>query len=296
MKKRCIIDRLAIFLLVAVMVLQTTSLSTVLFATDTATGPELSDILESTDSTGSTSDETAVVPGITTAPENDSKGNLIDGIKDNLDYSEVNSEVVTQFGKTLNYYVGIVVQCIAYVITAALTLSKLLDIIYVTIPITRTYLANGYMGNAAAAGTPGMGMGNMGMGGMGMPGPMGGGMMGGGMMGGGMYGRGRYGMGGGMMGGGMGMGMGGMDGQMSMQNQPARGRIQFVSNAALNAVATESVVGTDGKGQSAFKVYISDMLISSVVTGILIVLCATGIMQKFGFIVGDFIVGVISKL
>ena len=207
MKKRCIIDRLAIFLLVAVMVLQTTSLSTVLFATDTTTGPELSDILESTDSAGSTSDETAVVPGVTTTPENDGKGNLINDIKDNLDYSEVNSEVVTQFGKTLNYYVGIVVQCIAYVITAALTLSKLLDIIYVTIPITRTYLANGYMGNAAAAGTPGMG--SMMGGGMGMPGAMGGGMMGGGMMGGGMSS-----MGGGMPGG-MGGGMPSMGGGMS---------------------------------------------------------------------------------
>jgi hypothetical protein len=170
----------------------------------------------------------------------------------------------------------------------------LLDIIYVTIPISRTYLANGYMGNSQAAGGPQQGM----MGGMpgGMMGGMPGGMMGGGMMGGGMMGRGRYGMGGGMMGAGMGMGMGGMDSQMAMQNQPARGRIQFVSNAALNAVATESVVGTDGKGQSAFKVYLSDMLVSSVATGILIVLCITGVMQKFGFVIGDFIVNVISKI
>lgn len=293
MKKKGILDYVAMYLLVAMLALQTTSLTTTLFATDT-NGPELSDILENTDTTSGTTDSNT--SGAPTTGNTDNDSSVIDGITSNLDYSKGDNEIVEQFGKTLNYYVGIVVQCIAYVITAALTISKLLDIIYVAIPISRTYLANGYMGNSAAAGNPQQGM--MG-GGMGMGGPMGGGMMGGGMMGGGMYGRGRYGMGGGMMGGmGMGgMGMpGGMDAQMAMQNQPARGRVQFVSNAALNAVATESVLGTDGKGQSAFKVYFSDMLVSSVATGILIVLCLTGIMQKFGFVVGDFIVNVVSKI
>lgn len=292
MKKKGILDYVAMYLLVAMLALQTTSLTTTLFATDT-NGPELSDILENTDTTSGTTDTTT--PGAPSTGTTNDDSSVIDGITSNLDYSKGDNEIVQQFGKTLNYYVGIVVQCIAYVITAALTISKLLDIIYVAIPISRTYLANGYMGNSQAAGGPQQGM--MGGGMMGGPGMMGGGMMGGGMMGGmGGYGRGRYGMGGMGMGG-MGMGMqGGMDTQMAMQNQPARGRVQFVSNAALNAVATESVVGTDGKGQSAFKLYFSDMLVSSVATGILIVLCLTGIMQKFGFVIGDFIVNVVSKI
>ena len=291
MKKKGILDYVAMYLLVAMLALQTTSLTTTLFATET-NGPELSDILDNTDTTSGTTDTTT--PNTSEGTSKGEGSSVIDGITSNLDYSKGNSEIVEEFGSQLNYYVGIVVQCIAYVITAGLTISKLIDIIYIAIPISRTYLANGYMGNSAAAGVPGGQMNGMGspMGGMGMGSPMGG--MGGMGMGGGMYGRGRYGMGGGMMGGGM--GMGGMDGQMAMQNQPARGRVQFVSNAALNAVATESVVGTDGKGQSAFKLYFSDMLVSSVATGILIVLCITGIMAKFGFVIGEFIVNVVSKI
>lgn len=284
MKKKGILDYVAMYLLVAMLALQTTSLTTTLFATET-NGPELSDILDNTDTTSGTTDTT---PDSTTTGVEDQGSSVIDGITSNLDYSKGDSKIVKEFGSKLNYYVGIVVQCIAYVITAGLTLSKLIDIIYIAIPISRTYLANGYMGNSAAAGTPNQ-MG--GMPGMGMSG----GMMGGpGMMGGGMMGRGRYGMSGGMTG--AGMSMGGTDQGMAMQNQPARGRVQFVSNAALNAVATESVVGTDGKGQSAFKVYFSDMLVSSIAVGILIVLCITGIMAKFGFAIGEFIVSVVSKI
>lgn len=296
MKKKSILDYLVMFSLIAMLAVQTTSLSTTLFATDT-TGPELSDILESTDSTSEAVTSTPDATDTTVESIEDQGNSVIDGIAAGLDHSDVKSEAVDKFGKTFNRGVGIVIQIIAYIITGAMTISKLIDIIYVGIPLTRTFLANGYVGNAAAAGTPGGQMNGMAGGMMGGPGMMGGGMMGGGMMGG--YGRGRYGMGGGMMGGmgpGMGMGMGGMDGQMAMQNQPARGRIQFVSNAALNAVATESVVGTDGKGQSAWKLYFSDMLVSSIACGILIVLCITGIMQKFGFLLGDFIVGVVNKI
>lgn len=284
MKKKGILDYVAMYLLVAMLALQTTSLTTTLFATET-NGPELSDILDNTDITSGTTDTT---PDSTATGAEDQGSSVIDGITSNLDYSKGDSKIVKEFGSKLNYYVGIVVQCIAYVITAGLTLSKLIDIIYIAIPISRTYLANGYMGNSAAAGTPNQMGGMPGMG-------TGGGMMGGpGMMGGGMMGHGRYGMRGGMMG--AGMGMGGTDQSMAMQNQPARGRVQFVSNAALNAVATESVVGTDGKGQSAFKVYFSDMLVSSIAVGILIVLCITGIMAKFGFVIGEFIVSVVSKI
>lgn len=287
MKKKGILNFIAVYLLAAVLALQTAGISTTLSASST-TGVEISDLLSEPQTTQSTT-----VPNTdnTSTKNND----LIEDIANGVDYSKVDSEIVDKASGVINYYVGIAVQIIAYIITAALTLSKLLDIAYIVIPISRTYLANGYMGNAAAAGTPGGQM-NGGMPGMGMgPGMMGGGMPGMGMGGMGMAGRGRYGMGGGMMGMG-GMGMSGMDGQTAMQNQPARGRVQFVSNAALNAVATESVVGTDGKGQSAFKVYFSDMIVSSIATGILIVLCITGVMSKLGFLLGDLIVNVIGNI
>lgn len=227
-------------------------------------------------------------------------GNLIDDLSSGLDHSNVDSEIVQIAGKQINYWFGIAIQVLAYLIIGGMTVSKVVDLAYIAIPFTRKWLSNGYMGNAQAAGTPGaqnpmmggMGAPGMGMGGMGAPG-MGMGM--GGM--GGMGMRGRYGMGGGM-----GMGMGGMgapgmaDGAMAAQNQPALGRIQFVSNAALNAVAVESVVGTDGKSQNAFKVYFSDMLISSVVTAILLVLSITGVVSKLGFMLGNVIADIIRNI
>lgn len=289
MKKKGIMDYIALYMLLVMLAFQTTSLTTTLFATDT-NGPELSDILNNNEDKPG---DVSTTPDNSASTDKNQGSSVIDGITSNLDYSKGDSEIVEEFGKTANYYVGIVVQCIAYIITGAFTVSRLLDIIYVAIPISRTFLANGYMGNSMAAGNPQQGA----MGGGMMGSPMGGGMpgMGGGMMGGGMYGRGRYGMGGGMMGGGM-MSPGGMDSQMAMQNQPARGRVQFVSNAALNAVATESVLGTDGKGQSAWKIYFSDMLVSSIAIGVLLVLCLTGVMAKFGFVVGDFIVRFVNKI
>jgi cytochrome c oxidase assembly factor CtaG len=89
----------------------------------------------------------------------------------------------------------------------------------------------------------------------------------------------------GMMGGGM--GMSNMQGnQMAMQNQPARGRIQWVSNAALNAVATESTVGPDGKANGPFKTYIKDMVVVLVLTPVLLVLALTGVLADLGFVIG----------
>ena len=100
---------------------------------------------------------------------------------------------------------------------------------------------------------------------------------------------------------GMGMGMGGSmmgaaDAQTAAQNQPARGRIQFVSNAALNAVATESVIGPDGKGQSAFKTYSKEMIVSLVAAPALLVLCVTGAIAKIGFGIGSLIADVATKI
>ena len=114
-----------------------------------------------------------------------------------------------------------------------------------------------------------------------------------------MGGYGRRGYGGGMMGGmnnGMGMGGGMMDAQMASQNQPMRGRIQFVSNAALNAVATESVLGPDGKGQSAFKTYCKDMVVSLIAAPVLLVLCVTGAIANIGFGIGAFVANVASNI
>ena len=188
-----------------------------------------------------------------------------------------------------------IVQVLSYVIILFLAVRVLLDLAFIALPFTRTFLANGYSGQAQASG---QGMMNPGMGG----GMMGGGMGMGGMGMGGGYGHGRYGGMGGMGMGGMnqmgGMGMQGqMAGQNAMMNRNSSmvGNVQFVSNAALNAVATESAIGPDGKTQSPFKIYFKDMAITLIITPILIVLAATGVVTQFGLVIAQFLVGFIQK-
>jgi len=174
---------------------------------------------------------------------------------------------------------SIIVQVLSYFLVAFLVVRIVIDLIYIALPFTRSFLANGYGGNAAAGGG-GMGMQQPGMGGMGMGAGMGG------------MGMGRMGMGG--MGG-MGMnrmGMGGMQGGMQggqMGATPAMGRVQWVSNAALNAVASESMPGPDGKPQSALKYYAKDMTVVLVITPILLTLAITGTLTNLGFLLGDLI-------
>ena len=181
-----------------------------------------------------------------------------------------------------------IIQVLAYAVTILLVLRVLLDIFYITIPFTRNFLANGHQGNGqAAAGAPGMaGMqGGIGMGGMGG-------------MNGGMGGMGMGGMSGGM---GMrgGMGMGGMNGMQAGMNQGGTGMlrsIQWVSTAALNAVAAETVIGPDGKAVGPLKVYAKDMIVVLVLTPIFLVLAITGALTNLGFMLGELIARAISAI
>lgn len=190
-----------------------------------------------------------------------------------------------------------IVQVLSYAITAFLAVRVVLDLTYIALPFTRGILANGYAGNAQAGaggmpnsmvgggmGQPGMGMGMGGMGGMGM----------GGMGMGGMGMRGGYGMNrmGGM--GAMGGGMGATPGMNQQGNM--LGRVQWVSNAALNAVASESTVGPDGKGNSPFKTYIHDMVIVLIMVPVLLVLAATGALTSLGFMLGNLLCDAIASI
>ena len=218
---------------------------------------------------------------------NKNKG-FIDGLNKAADVSaEVEGVAnVTAGAKTA---VAFVVQIIAYLITILLALRVVLDLMYIALPFTRTFLGNGYMGNAQA-GAGGMpnsmsmgGWGGMGMGGMGGIG--------------GRYGR-RYGMGGMSGMGGMGM-AGGMNAGVGMgagQQPNVIGRIQWVSNAALNAVAGENIVGPDGKAVSPFKLYIKDMIVVLILVPILITLAVTGALTSLGFVIAQVVVDGIAKI
>jgi hypothetical protein len=171
---------------------------------------------------------------------------------------------ITSGAKTV---VAFIVQVLSYLITILLALRIVLDLAFIALPFTRAFLGNGYMGNAQA-GAGGLSN-SLGMNGAGMN----------------------------RIGGMGGMGMQGNMAMTSPQQQPnASGRVQLVSNAALNSVAGENTVGTDGKAVSPFKLYIKDMTVVLVIVPILITLAVTGALTNLGFTMAQLLVDGISKI
>lgn len=198
---------------------------------------------------------------------------------------------IAQINKGIYTVTAFIVQILAYGLTALLSARVLIDIVFIAIPFSRSILSNGYSGNpqAGAGGVPNQQMG--GMGGMGAMGGMGG--MGGY---GGSYGN-RYGGGYGGMGG-MNRGMGAMGAQAPVQNGALGriGEIQWVSNAALNAVAAESTVGPDGKSVNAFKPYMKSMIVLLIIVPVLLTLATTGALTDLGFLIGKAVAASVGKL
>lgn len=255
--------------------------------TDASGAPGTSSTTGAQDKTDTTGKE----PGVY-----DKNSNFIDGLHEAADLTPdvEGAKTVTSGAKLVAAFI---VQVLSYIIIAFLAVRILLDLAYIALPFTRTFLSNGYAGNPQQPGNMQPGMGGMGMGGMGGMGAPGMGGMGMGGMGG--YGRGRYGGMGGMGMGGMGMqgGMGmGMNQAAGNQQNSMIGQVQFVSNAALNAVASESAIGPDGKTMNPFKIYIKDMTVLLIVTPILIVLAATGTITNLGFVIANALVDAIGKL
>lgn len=203
----------------------------------------------------------------------ENKQSVIDALKNASDVSEYN-EQAAKVGSAAEKGASLVIQIMSYGITILLIMRVALDLIYIGIPFLRSVLANGYMGNPHAAGGP-----QQQQPGIGMGGGFGGG-----------FGN-RY-------GGGMGMSMQSQQigVQTAMNNQPKQGKLQLVSNAALNAVATENMVGPDGEAHSAFKTYVKDMVVVLVVTPILLTLAVTGILNQVGFTLGQLIVDGLKNL
>lgn len=97
------------------------------------------------------------------------------------------------------------------------------------------------------------------------------------------------------MGTGQSLGMQGNMNQMQpmnnmMQGQqgatPAMGRTQWVSTAALNAVANE-------QNNNALRFYAKDMTVLLVATTLLLTLALTGVLADLGFFIGQFITNTI---
>ena len=178
---------------------------------------------------------------------------------------------------------GFVVQVVFYAVTVLLAVRVVLDLAYIGLPFTRSFLGNGYSGAAAAQGQPGMGGPGMGMGGPGMG-------MGG-------YGMNRMGMGG-MGGYGMNrMGMGGYGaGGNPNQTGQMMGKIQWVSNAALIAAEQEGQMTPDGKHTGPLKSYMKNMIVVLVLVPVLLVLAATGALTQLGLTIGEILVDTIAMV
>ena len=273
-----------------VLILTLTCMLTLGVSGITVSATSLDDVVNQTETveSGSNTGDTQVVveqpqpqQSVETAPattgQNSAAANqFMNEVKQATDLTEV-SPGATKVNEGIKKVASFIVQILSYFVTAFLVVRVVLDLCYICIPFTRSFLANGYGGNAQA-GAGGMGMqGGMGMGGMGMGG----------------YGRGRYGMGG--------MGMGGMQGgMMGQQGQPganpAMGRTQWVSSAALNAVAAENILGPDGKSVSPIKEYAKDATVILVATPILLTLAITGVLTDLGFLIGDMLTTAIASI
>lgn len=292
-----------VFSLVLVCMLLVISTAMISFADPTSGGNSLSDAIaqsqgeqqSGTEQSGNTANEN------TNSTENSNDNRIgsntdfganqsfVDGLMDATDLSpEVEgTATITKGAKTVAAFI---VQVLSYIVVAFLAVRIVLDITYIALPFTRTFLANGYAGSPQQSGNAGgPGMGNPGMAGMGMGMGMGGY--------GGYGGMNRYGGMGGMAGmGGMGASSMGNMNAMGNQQRSMFGNIQFVSNAALNAVASESAIGPDGKSRNPFSLYFKDMTIVLVITPILLVLAGTGALTGLGFVIADLVVDGIAKL
>lgn len=84
---------------------------------------------------------------------------------------------------------------------------------------------------------------------------------------------------------------------MQQETNPSNAsNIQWVSQAAMNAVASESVQGPNGKASNPLKVYAKDEIVLFITVPILLILAVTGILSKLGFALASLISGIIESI
>jgi len=236
-------------------------IKSIAYASEQNSIPSLDEVVSGV--TNNTTEETT--SNSTDSSKVDVEGNkksVLDMLEKSVDLSEEN-EQATKAGAVIEQIAGLVVQILSYVLTAGLTVRVVADLIYIGLPFTRGILAKGQTGTPTGGYNQYNSMNS--------------------------FGSGYSSFGSSPM---RSMGMG-------MQSKPSglsKGRLQIVSKAAINAVASEDAPGPNGEHRSAFKIYSKDMIIVLVATPILLTLAMTGILAKFGFAIGKVLVGVVTKL
>jgi hypothetical protein len=194
----------------------------------------------------------------------DNSKKVIKDISSAADMSKYTNEEAKGVAEGIAKIVSVVVQILLYFIIFGLALRIVLDLMYIGLPFSRSVLGGGRTGTPQTS-----------PGGMGQPG----------------FGGSRFGgFGGGGFGGFGGGGFGGFGGGFRGQGTAEGAGIQWISNAALNAVASENA---GGPAVSPFKVYIKDMLAVLIITPILLTLALTGVLTQVGFLLGDLLVNAI---
>jgi hypothetical protein len=172
-----------------------------------------------------------------------------------------------------------IVQIVSMFVVVGFAVTVALDICYIAVPFSRKWLCNGYSGQANNQ-TPQNGMNNA-MGSMGSGYGVGG------------YGAGGYGYGGGSYGNSMANNMSqNMMAQQNMQGmnqtQMQAYKVQFISNAALDAVAMENVVDQQtGKATNPYAHYFTQKVIAILFIGVILVLNMTGSLMRISIMVGN---------
>lgn len=204
-------------------------------------------------------------------PKDSSAEEFANALSEGTNFTEETYQETTAVTNKIKAVVSPLIQIFLYLIMILMTIRVVIDLIYIVFPPVRAFLSNGHVGNAASQGTMQTG---------GFSGGYGGGM--------GSYG-------------GFSGGMGGMNVAnnmaMQQQNNPSNAsRMQWVSQAALNAVASEAVVGPNGKANSPLKAYAKDMIVLMIGVPIMLILAASGILSKLGFALASVISGVIESI
>ncbi len=243
--------------------------------TENAENTENVDNIENTETVTPVENVEPVTP-VEDTTVNNSASKFIDDMNKTSNLLEPDIEATEGINSYVKTVAAWIVQVLSYVIVAFLSVGIIIDLAYIALPFTRVYLANGYVGQAQRSTSNSM-MTNQ------RP-----------------YGS--YGMNNGLYGGQM-QAQGNMyNGQMAAQNAVTNrnssivGNVQLVSNAALNAVSSESVVQADGKTDSPYKYYFKHMTVTLIIVPVLILLSATGVLTQLGFAIGDLLMRVITGI
>lgn len=188
--------------------------------------------------------------------------NFSDTLSDSTDFTnEVEGVGIVISG--IKLVTSAIVQVLSYLALSLLTVRVVIDLLYIAFPFARAFLANGRTGVVE---TDGFNR-NQGIGGYG-PGAM------------------------------SSIGMNSANNATLQNNnrQSLAGSIQFVSNAALNAVANESVIDADGTHRSPYGTYAKDMIFALILIPLLLVLAVSGQLANLGMAIGNILANIIQSI